>query len=106
MNDEERRAFEQQFDEKPTHISSQELLTEEVVAVFIHAGGVDVPIYPPPDEEPEPDDIGPFVLQLTPAEARNLAGTLIYAAGRADETHDHCLNCGDTLHDHDQTSDN
>lgn len=98
--------FEKQFDKQPpTRIGVVYLGTNETAAVFIDDGWVTVPIYPPDPEDTEdednptptediPDEINPFLLYLTPTEARDLAGLLTYAAGRANETTLHCADCG------------
>ena len=104
MSDERMLPFEQQFDDVPTRISSLTLLTDELLAVYIHHGMVDCPIYPPEEIAKEMTDDGeevhPFLLTLSPREARDLAGLLIYAAGRADEHAMHCVDCGSPI-DHD-----
>jgi hypothetical protein len=110
MSDEKMLPFEQQFDEVPTRISSFTLLTGELVAVYIHQGRVDVPIYPPEEIATEMTENGeeaaPFLLTLNPLEARNLAGLLTYASGRADEHAPHCVDCGDTIdHEHQEDDD-
>lgn len=107
MGDEKMLPFEQQFDEKPTRIGGFVLTqTAEDMHVYIHEGVVDCPVYAPEEfveefkrqhdgEEPEP-----FLLSLTPREARDLAGLLIYASGRAEEHAAHCLDCGNPMHQH------
>jgi hypothetical protein len=113
MSDDKMLPFERQFDEKPTRISSFTLLTDEQVGVYIHEGRVDMPVWPPDEVAKEiaekGGEIQPFLMSFTPQEARNLAGLLAYAAGRADEHHDHCPGCGDTVdedgHHHDEEED-
>lgn len=101
MNESERLAFEREFDQKPTRIGGFELLTNEVMGVYVHHGRVDCPIFPPEEGLEVADEIDPFLLQLTPQEAQQLAGLLIYAAGRAGETAEHCITCGDAVeHEH------
>ena len=75
--------------------------------VYIHHGYVDVPIWPPEDDDLPPEDDDPhaglplLVLSLSPGEARDLAGLLTYAAGRVDEiAGDRCADCGIPLTDH------
>jgi hypothetical protein len=91
--------FERQFDEIPTKIGQVLLGTDEVAVVHIHHGMVEVPIYPPEEMEDDlPDLLKPFLLQLSPREARDLAGLLIYAAGRAEESAgDRCIGCDKPL---------
>lgn len=96
MDEAERMEFERQFDDTPTRIGAFELLTGEALGVYIHNGRVDVPIHAPEGAE-VPEELEMFLLQLTPGEARELAGLLIYAAGRAGELADHCTGCGDVL---------
>jgi hypothetical protein len=108
MSDEKIRHFEREFDEEPTRMSSFTLLTDEQMSVFIHQGRVDCAIFPPEEvaEQITKDgEVTPFVLTLTPREARDLAGVLIYAAGRADEHAEHCVDCGETIQDHDHEHD-
>lgn len=98
MDESERAAFENQFG--PVRIGGFELLTEEVVGVHVsHDGFIDCPIYPPDDGDDGDDVEASFLLRLSPMEARNLAGLLVYAAGRADETSDHCVGCGGAVDD-------
>lgn len=102
MDESQRMMFEREFDAKPTRIGGFELLTEEIMSIYIHEGRITCPIFPSEeDESTAVDEINPFLLQLTPLEARNLAGLLVYAAGRADETSQHCIGCGDALEDED-----
>lgn len=100
MDESQRMVFEREFDAKPTRIGGFELLTDEIIGIYIHHGRVNCPIFP--TEDNAVDEINPFLLQLTPEEARNLAGLLTYAAGRADETSEHCLGCGDAVEDGDE----
>jgi hypothetical protein len=110
MSDDKMLPFERQFDEKPTRIGSFLALTDEQIGVYIHEGRVDVPVWPPDEVAKELTEKGeealPFLVSLTPREARDLAGLLTYAAGRADEHHEHCVGCGDTVdedgHHHDE----
>jgi hypothetical protein len=105
MSDEKMLPFERQFDEKPTRIGIFEMLTDEVMGVYIHQGRVECPIYPPDDAVDEDHAVYPFLLQMTPREARDLAGLLIYAAGRAEEHAEHCVGCGEPLNDDDDDED-
>lgn len=95
--------FERQFDETPTKIGRVQLCTDEMAVVCIHKGMVDVPVYPAEEFEADaPDEVNPFLLQLSPREARDLAGLLIYAAGRAEEAAgDTCIDCGRPVEDDD-----
>lgn len=103
MDESQRMVFEREFDAKPTRIGGFELLTDEIIGIYIHHGRVNCPIFPADEDESRiVDEINPFLLQLTPEEARNLAGLLVYAAGRADETAEHCVGCGDTVQDGDE----
>lgn len=103
MDESQRMVFEREFHDKPIRIGGFELITDEVLSVYSHGGLVTCPIYPSEeDESAVVDEVNPFLLQLTPMEARNLAGLLIYAAGRADETAQHCITCGDTVEDGDE----
>ena len=78
--------WEAEFGDKPTHIDSV-LIEDEgeksVVGVYIKNGWVDLPVSMFDRDDDEKDF---FVLVLSPREARDLAGILNYAAGRASET--------------------
>jgi hypothetical protein len=68
---------------QPVLIGSVELHTDELLSVCINDGRVECPIWASAEIDPEHED--PFMLILRSDEARNLAGLLMYAAGRVDE---------------------
>jgi hypothetical protein len=104
MSDEKMTPFEAQFDEKPTRLGGFELEAYgEFLGVYMHEGWVECPIFPA--AETDVKEINPFLLKLTPREARDLAGLLTYAAGRADEATEHCVGCGEPLDDDDDEED-
>jgi hypothetical protein len=97
--DERFARFEGEFDEKHTYIGSLTTLHDDFCAIFIHAGLIRIPIWHDDDVGDNPPAID---LTLSKSQARDLAGLLIYAAGRVGELDEfRCYACGKLGHDGD-----
>ena len=99
--DDDTRAMEQQFDEGAPILIGRVCGEQDEIGVFIRDGMVELPMWMDVEEGvPTGGEAPTFLSGLTPREARDLGGLLIYAAGRANEMRNHCSDCGHPIKDH------